>query len=69
MTATLASPALDLLRDTPSRSRGGQTLEDRLEQAWEGLGADGTAACPVCHGRMERRGGVGRCDGCGSTLD
>jgi hypothetical protein len=61
----------------PRRSRehsdGGRlTLEQRLERAWEGLPAAGvagaTAPCPVCDGRMRRRGPVGACESCGSTL-
>jgi hypothetical protein len=55
------------------RSDGGRlTLEQRLERVWEGLPAAGVAeagaACPVCPGRMRRRGSVCACDSCGSTL-
>jgi hypothetical protein len=61
----------------PRRSRGCSdggrlTLEQRLERVWEGLPAAGVAeaaaACPVCQGRMRRRGAVCACDSCGSTL-
>jgi hypothetical protein len=69
MTTTLSPPAPDFLSQAAPRRRGGQTLEDRLAQAWEGLNADGAAACPVCHGRMDRQGAAGHCSGCGSTLD
>jgi hypothetical protein len=54
-------------------SDGGRlTLEQRLERVWEGLPAAGvaeaTAACPVCQGRMRRRGAACACDSCGATL-
>lgn len=69
MTPTLSPPAIQFLSQAAPVRRGGQTLEARLEQAWEGLNADGAAACPVCHARMERRGAEGHCGGCGATLD
>ena len=51
-------------------SDGGRlTLEQRLDRVWEGLSAAGAAACPLCGGRMERRGeSAARCSGCGSAL-
>jgi hypothetical protein len=54
-------------------SDGGRlTLEQRLERVWEGLPAAGVAeaatACPVCDGRMRRRGPGCACDSCGSIL-
>jgi ribosomal protein L37AE/L43A len=60
-----------LRRDRSHCSDGGRlTLEQRLDGVWEGLHAAGVAVCPVCSGRMEDTdGGVGRCGGCGSTLD
>jgi len=64
---TLSAPLLDFVGSARER-RGGRTLEERLERAWEGLGADGAAACPVCHTRMERRGDEGHCSGCGARL-
>ena len=52
-------------------SDGGRlTLEQRLDGVWEGLRAAGVAECPVCGSRMDGAGdGVGRCGGCGATLD
>jgi hypothetical protein len=47
---------------------GGLTLGQLVDSVWEGLHAAGVAGCPVCGGRMERHGAVGRCRGCGSTL-
>jgi DnaJ-class molecular chaperone len=47
---------------------GRLTLGELVAGAWEGLHAAGSAPCPVCDGEMERRGGVGRCGECGSTL-
>jgi hypothetical protein len=44
------------------------TLEQTLERAWEGLLAVGAADCIVCGARMERRGAVGKCGGCGTTI-
>jgi hypothetical protein len=51
-----------------------QTLADRLADIWEGLGATGSATCPVCGGVMvagARADGAPRagcCGGCGSEL-
>lgn len=51
------------------RSGGGRlTLEDQLEQIWEGLLAVGAAECPVCAGALEAENGHGACRSCGSTL-
>jgi hypothetical protein len=64
-------------RRTRGCSDGGRlTLEQRLDRVWEGLPAAGvaeatataTATCPVCQGRMRRRGSVCACDSCGSQL-
>ena len=54
--------------------RGGQTLDDVLSSAWDGLAAHRSVTCPVCHGSMAPRYGSGaqpvggRCRRCGSTL-
>jgi hypothetical protein len=70
----------DLLRrerPVPARARreergcssGGRlTFEERISSVWEGLLAAGAAECPVCRGRMELAGPVGRCGSCGSKL-
>jgi hypothetical protein len=57
-------------RERHNCSDGGRlTLEQRLDDVWEGLRAAGVADCPVCGGRMEGTGrGAGSCGGCGSTL-
>jgi hypothetical protein len=56
-------------RSADHRSGGGRlTLEQLLDSVWEGLHADGAAECPVCHARMARAAGEGRCGGCGSHL-
>ncbi len=49
---------------------GRLTLEQLLEGVWEGLCAGGTAACPLCHGRMNRAaaGMAGRCESCGTAV-
>ena len=53
---------------------GTRTLDQLVTRAWEGLSADRTVSCPVCHGRMAPRYGSGpgavggRCTGCGSVL-
>jgi hypothetical protein len=65
---TVSPPRFDFIGQTKPERRGGHTLEDRLERAWEGVLAEGTAACPVCRARLERHGAEGRCGGCGSTL-
>jgi hypothetical protein len=62
-------------REPASRApRGGQTLDDVLSSAWDGLAAHRSVTCPVCHGSMAPRYGSGaqpvggRCRRCGSTL-
>ena len=49
----------------------GPTLDDVISHAWEALGAQVAAACPVCGGEVEPHGHAagGRCGNCGSTLD
>ena len=44
------------------------TLEDRLEEAWRAVQADGETECPVCRARMKLDQRSGRCGGCGSRL-
>ena len=53
-----------------ARSDGDRlTLEQRLDCVWEGLVAEGAAACVVCSGRLERTpSGQGICRSCGSRL-
>jgi hypothetical protein len=49
----------------------GPTLDDVISHAWEALGAQVAAACPVCGAEVEPHDHAagGRCAGCGSTLD
>ncbi len=54
---------------------GGQSLDEVLVDAWEGLVAHRSVACPVCSGPLRPRYGAtsrtpvgGRCEQCGSTL-
>jgi hypothetical protein len=49
----------------------GPTLDDVISHAWEALGAQVAAACPVCGGEVEPHGHApgGRCAACTSTLD
>jgi hypothetical protein len=49
----------------------GPTLDDVISHAWEALGAQVAAACPVCGGEVEPHGHAagGRCGSCGTTLD
>ncbi|MGH2762367.1 MAG: hypothetical protein ACRDL4_21310 [Thermoleophilaceae bacterium] len=53
-----------------ARPAGGRrpTLEERLEEAWRAVRADGRAECPVCHAEMRPEDGAARCGDCGSTL-
>jgi hypothetical protein len=73
-TATLQLPAgqdfglREEHRDTAVSDGGRLTLARKLDSVWEGLHAAGAAGCPVCGTRMERRGAVGSCGGCGSQL-
>ena len=54
----------------PSADPSGPTLADVVARAWEVLGAELPACCPVCGGELiphpETAGG--RCASCGSTL-
>jgi len=53
---------------------GGETLDELIVDAWEGIAADRTASCPLCSGSLEPRFGAGPrpvagiCRDCGSTL-
>jgi hypothetical protein len=49
----------------------GPTLDDVISHAWEALGAQVAAGCPVCGGEVEPHAHTtgGRCAGCGTTLD
>ena len=57
-----------------ARTRRGETLEDVISSAWEGLAAHDVVACPACRGQMVPRYGSGgtavggRCVDCGTTL-
>jgi hypothetical protein len=48
----------------------GPTLADVVARAWEVLGAELPAACPVCGGELTPHppAAGGRCESCGSTL-
>jgi hypothetical protein len=48
----------------------GPTLGDVVARAWEVLGTELPAACPVCGGELipHPPTGGGRCGSCGSTL-
>jgi hypothetical protein len=71
MTSALLESPLSLFAET-RRARpaggGGTTLEERLDEAWRAVRAEGQAECPVCRARMRLQDGAGRCTGCGSTL-
>jgi hypothetical protein len=58
------------LRRPGSEADPGPTLEDVVCRAWEVLGAELPAGCPVCGGELLPResGAGGRCDSCGSSL-
>jgi hypothetical protein len=48
----------------------GPTLADVVARAWEVLGTELPAACPVCGGELVPHppAAGGRCESCGSTL-
>ena len=54
----------------PSADPSGPTLADVVARAWEVLGAELPACCPVCGGEMTPQppAAGGRCGSCGSTL-
>ena len=61
-------PASDPLQ--PSGEPHGPTLADVVARAWEVLGAELPAGCPVCGGELipHSHASGGRCTSCGSTL-
>lgn len=56
--------------DAEGACAGGRrlTLDERMSRVWEGLRAAGTAECPLCGGRLELVGEVGRCGSWGTTV-
>ena len=54
----------------PSADPSGPTLADVVARAWEVLGAELPACCPVCGGELipHPQTAGGRCASCGSTL-
>ncbi|HET8758068.1 MAG TPA: hypothetical protein VFM58_18750 [Solirubrobacteraceae bacterium] len=52
----------------PGADPTGPTLADVVARAWEVLGAELPACCPVCGGEMLPQAAGGRCGSCGSTL-
>jgi hypothetical protein len=54
----------------PRRPGNEPTLEDVICRAWEVLGAELPAGCPVCGGELLPRESAagGSCQSCGSTL-
>jgi hypothetical protein len=61
---------IDWRAQRPAADPQGPTLADVVARAWEVLGAELPACCPVCGGDLiphSQRDG-GRCGSCGSTL-
>ena len=57
------------LRRPGQEADAGPTLEDVVCRAWEVLGAELHAGCPVCGGELlPRESGGGHCGSCGSSL-
>jgi hypothetical protein len=54
----------------PGVDPSGPTLADVVARAWEVLGAELPACCPVCGGELipHPQTAGGRCTSCGSTL-
>jgi hypothetical protein len=52
----------------PVAPADGPTLADVIDRAWEVLGAELPAGCPVCGGELAPHAAGGRCESCGSTL-
>jgi hypothetical protein len=58
----------------PAADPSGPTLADVVARAWEVLGAELPACCPVCGGELiphaagHAHAAGGRCQSCGSTL-
>jgi hypothetical protein len=67
--ATAPEPAAPA--HAPGHPLDGPTLDDVISHAWEALGAQVAAACPICGGEVEPHGYAagGRCSSCASTLD
>jgi hypothetical protein len=63
-------PAADPHGLKPSADPSGPTLADVVARAWEVLGAELPACCPVCGGELipHAHEAGGRCASCGSTL-
>jgi hypothetical protein len=63
-------PSTDPSDLQPSADPSGPTLADVVARAWEVLGAELPAGCPVCGGELTPRPPAvgGRCESCGSTL-
>lgn len=68
-------PAASATTQPAGAAVGGQTLDDVLVEAWEGLMTHRIVACPVCRGALRPRYGAatgaptgGRCERCDSTL-
>ena len=57
-------------RDEPDPSRDEPTLDAAMARIWELLEVRDAAACPVCHGLLERvgDGARARCRTCGSVV-
>jgi hypothetical protein len=69
-TALLESPLslfAEARRGQPAGGRG-MTLEERLEDVWRAVQAEGVAECPVCRAGMRAEDDVACCTRCGSTL-
>ena len=58
----------------PALPPGAPTLEELVSEAWEGLSAHASVACPACGAEMRPRAGAGagviggRCGGCATEL-
>jgi len=62
--------AVDWHAHRPAVDPSGPTLADVVARAWEVLGAELPACCPVCAGELTPHppAAGGRCETCGSTL-
>jgi hypothetical protein len=63
-----AEPARDLTPHRRAVPLAGPTLDDVVSRVWEGMRAEVSTPCPVCHTDVEPSM-HGRCGACGSTLD
>ena len=61
---------IDWHAQRPASDPQGPTLADVVARAWEVLGAELPACCPVCGGELipHPQHDSGRCGSCGSTL-